>query len=904
MEYNRENHPDIEILDPFVVRPEIIQYAHPNPFYISMEGSSIRYHKTKFLAEEYKHVYVLCLDDDFIANISNINKIKLFYQPDSEISELQHQANLVTLIRGPFDLVHLQNIRAGLLVIDKKLLEYFNHDTNKLGEKELVYLMLQTKESNVRQWLKLYEGESNLDKFIEQKIFSSYYKLDDKKMDIHLLTLINQVADFKYWQDSHNCMLSINNAFNDRKFNLSFSSKWNLPIEEIDKELKKLLQNFKENKTNISTNTNYPAQITNPKIEEEKRADPLLKMPTYVDGLKTDHKSFYSIVKPEDLVIKKETIEELLIGHSLTEQEKYQLISNLLLSKKYCHYVLGNQHILDANKDLLDKYKPTFRYLIGYAWIILYMEESIRKTRTKESDRFVFDIDTVSKMPIFPFSPYAPHLNPYFCCMVSDNLINMQQNIGGVKQPAEYQNGIVNLEEFRKRLNIFISGKSNTDILLGANWSNMVITGGCMPAIIPQTNPLMALFKKTPNSKLPMKDEEFTRFFQEYYATSDIDIACNHSNILDFINHVKHLRKIIHTNLGNNINESDIQIIPTKTLAIYINGSLLKEKCERGEIPYKYDEIIRNKNKRAIKFYFYELYLEQKKMANENNRQVLHDKINDDEYFEIITYCDIEKTVLIINDHSFESDIIKNKTPGSNSGIEMVHLIKDDEIQNPATNIVFIKFSETLKYKITSKHLKHPFEFFRISDDEFFSCVGRFHLACVRAYYNGTNCYLLPSAITAYQTLTNIDFKYFVGNNDPISIIDKYRKRGYGTVLNKMETNQYLSYIMVTGNYKKAYNMTNTKDIKNIVGYLDINHDFFKPRKNLPEEFTVDPNIKLDYLYVKMEYLNTKEDIIKQYKKKYPKCLDEFIVKRTILPSGQIEPVKNWMIDASYDLLN
>ena len=686
-------------------------------------------------------------------------------------------------------------------------------------------------------------------------------------------------------------------------------------------ELQKLLENFRENKSNVK-NSNYPAQITNPKMEEFKE-DPL-KINIYVDGSKTDRKTFFNIVKVDELSINKDCIEELLTNHSLNEKEKYYLICNILASNKYCHYVLGNKKILEKSHILFEKYKPIFRYIMSYSWISLYIEECIKKTKIKQSDRFVFDIDTVSNLPTFPFCSQNPYLNPYFTCMVSDNLLKFEQNINGVKHSSDYQNGTVNLEEFRRRLNIFISGKENINLLNGANWDNMAITGGLMAAIIPKTNPLMALFKSTQDPKIPMSEQELNRFFQEYYAKSDIDIACKHSNILDFIEHVKHIKSIIHSNLDNNIMESDIHINPIKSLAIYINAPLLKEKCERGEIPFKYDFIINNKNKRMVKFYFYELYIEQKKLSNEKNKQFLGNKISQDEYFEILDYCALENTTVIINDKFFSPEIIENRSPESNSGIEMVFFMKEknrmfvtdiddddnednddnkDKYKTPDFNI-FIKFSETLKYKITSKHLKHPFEIFRISHDEFFSCIGRFHLPCVRAYYNGNNCYLLPSAITAYQTLTNIDFKYFVGSHDPISIIDKYRNRGYGTILNKTELNQYLSYIISVGNYKKMYGINDNKEIKNIMGNLDVSHDYFKPRKVIPEEFIIDSNIKLDYQSVKMDYFSSKDDISKYYEKKYKKYPTEFIEKRVIQSDGKIQPLKYWMIDASYDILN
>lgn len=910
MEYSKKIQEEMDILDLSVEKVEIIDYGISNPFYVSTEGSEFKYAKIKNLLDDYKNIYILCLENNINMTPDNKNKIKLFYQKDTDISELKAQSNLVSLVKGPFALIHHQTIRSGLVAVDKDLLEYFNHDFNELNDKELIYMMLETKESNVKSWLNLYEN-NNLDNFIEKKIFSSYYGLDDIKMEDHLLSLIDTIDDFKYWQNNRNCKLSINNAFNDRKFNLSYISKWNLQFNEIEKELQKILQNFSENKTNITKSSCYPGQDKEPFIREETKNP--LEIKLYVDGSKVDNKNYYYLDKPEELTISKEMIEELLLNHSLNEKEKYRLICNLLLSKKYCHYVLNNNNILTTNKDLFDKYSPIIRYVMGYSWISMYMEESIRKTKTKESDRFVFDIETASKLPVFPFSDVLPQLNPYFSCMVSDIFLDLNKNIGGVKQSIEYQNGIVNLAEFRRRLNIFISGNANTDILNGANWSNMAITGGCMAGIIPSTNPLMALFRKNTDPKVPIQDTELERFFQEYYSNSDIDIACNHNNILDFIEHVKHLQTVICTNLGEKINKYEVKTIPHKSLAIYINDKILKEKCENGEIPYDYDYILENKNNRAVKFYFYELYIEQKKISNIKNKNILGDKVNEDEYFRIINYCDFEQTVITINNYSFEKDDYCSTE--SNSGIATAYYINNynskmineqngnntHEDKNPN---FFIKFNETLKFKIESKHLKHTFEIFRIVDKEFFSCISKFHLPCVRSYYNGTNCYLLPSAITAYQTLTNIDFKYFVGSKDPISIIDKYRKRGYATVLNKFEVKQYLSYVMAVDNCKKAYGINETKDVEKIIGSLDVNHVFFKPRKYLPENFAVDPNIVLDYSTVKMDYADSINSILNYYKKKYNSYSSELTMKRTIQRSGEIDAVRHWMIDASYDMLN
>src|SRR5690606_5231669 len=122
----------------------------------------------------------------------------------------------------------------------------------------------------------------------------------------------------------------------------------------------------------------------------------------------------------------------------------------------------------------------------------------------------------------------------YISLLISEKNFNCKKNILGVKQSTDVQKGIVDLNEFRRRLNIFISGDSSKNLLEGIDWSNMAITGGIMSAILPKCNPLMLLFSKNVDSIL---DSELNRFFGEYYSNSDIDIACRNYNIIEFIGH-------------------------------------------------------------------------------------------------------------------------------------------------------------------------------------------------------------------------------------------------------------------------------------------------------------------------------------------------------------------------------
>ena len=385
-------------------------------------------------------------------------------------------------------------------------------------------------------------------------------------------------------------------------------------------------------------------------------------------------------------------------------------------------------------------------------------------------------------------------------------------------------------------------------------------------------------------------DNELDRFFREYYSLSDIDIACNHDNIIDFIDHVIEVRNILHFNLQKHIGTSirAPEIIPCKSLAIFINTNILKEKCNKKEIPYDYEFIINNTNNKEVRWYFYEMYLEIKKPSNVTNRKIIGDKISLNEYFEIIKYCDFDKVTLIINDFACKTNF-ECKT---HNRVELMYAI-------PYNTDIFMKFSETLKYKVTSKYINHTLEFFKINEKEFFSTVSRFHLPCVRSYYNGVTCYMLPSAVTAYHTLVNIDFKYFVGSHDPINILEKYRSRGYGFIMNKYEIQQYTSYIKVNELHKKKYCLKDDDSIEKILGELDINHEFFKLRKNSPEEFYLPKNESVTYNNVN---INFHIDALKFY---YHNNTNTNILKEIIdmkpIVNGKVEPVKKWVIDAVFE---
>ena len=212
-----------------------------------------------------------------------------------------------------------------------------------------------------------------------------------------------------------------------------------------------------------------------------------------------------------------------------------------------------------------------------------------------------------------------------------------------------------------------------------------------------------------------------------------------------------------------------------------------------------------------------------------------------------------------------------------------------------------IRIYENLKFKIkANKILKRDIEFFKIKYPSFFSTVSKFHLPCVRAYYNGNDVKILPTCITAMMTFMNIDYKYFAGTSSPYEIINKYRFRGFGTILNDNEKINLVEYSKRIKKWQDKYQISN--DIHSIKRVFNV--------KNIL--FTLDTknfyNIKNKLISSKDIYLITNDIPIIKYmtgnmktKHRY-KFYDD--IDTVIKINGYIRPFKKYFIDIMYDISN
>ena len=191
--------------------------------------------------------------------------------------------------------------------------------------------------------------------------------------------------------------------------------------------------------------------------------------------------------------------------------------------------------------------------------------------------------------------------------------------------------------------------------------------------------------------------------------------------------------------------------------------------------------------------------------------------------------------------------------------------------------------------------------------------VARFHLPCVRAYYNGSNVYMTPSCISAHLTFMNLDYKYITGSKDPIDIKNKNRMRGFGTWLNSNEKKIITKYSREVNFWNNLYTIdakaSEESAAKSIFGTLSLNHKLFRPRLYNMDSY-------IDTMYVETTNRYNDSDLPKQYPNTNLGITVE-IIKRfnsvefkelnfdnfvSIDKDGYIVPLKKWIISTVWEL--
>lgn len=787
------------------------------------------------ISKYFKEIYVLVKKNDEPIPID-------FYLKDVSESVLKDMQSKLIIWKAPMEIIKNKKIFDRICIIQKDVLQIFNEFGFKLSDMNVVLPILNISFKNISSYIKNKEG-NNLMNIYNTLVVSKYLDddLNNIKNNYHIETMIKTMSESTYWEMPYNCLSNLTQSFKNRKFNHSFKKKIN--------------------DTKVSNQ------------ERENYLEMIFKASKYVDASSVIEKNgykLYNIAAPCEY--SKEDINQLF--NILDEKCRFYLFANMMVSKKYCHLVVNNSHVISLMQNNLSEHSTLFRYLLGYSWLRFYFEESIKKRNLTINDEVVFDIQTASQLPKYPFSIKYPKMNPYMPIMVSDEVLKADSNIGGIKMFRNDPNkgkGICTLDEFRKRLNLFVTNNTDSNLFNDVEWKKLKIAlgGSIMSACLQREHPLMNMFyEKT-------LDEKLIRYFNEYYASSDIDIMFLHDSVFDYMEAVQQFYNQIVVNgciVYSPYCEPD-QIKLKKMFQIHfcVNEDWVKKNIANENITFDFiftnleDAQIQNMFKPHIEL-MYKKYIKDQ-MKDFTKEEIEKIKISYPDFF-----CDIDN-------YTFKIHVYLNKETEKAESYDTIKI--------------------NYKYRITSGYFNHPLEIFKIVGNDHMGAVTQFHLPCVRALYNGDNVYMTPSCVSAHMTYMNIDYKYFAGTNDPISIINKNRMRGFGTWLNEKEIKDLLNFSTKVPFWTNLYGKNNTSNL----GSLPMSHKIFHPRMINADEYYDAPPVSLDSgyndSYKGHDYLS-KEDIISEILSSGQEIINttDFQV---ISPEGYINPLQRWIIDAYYN---
>ena len=846
-----------------------------NPFFVALNKSQLDTIKKQDLYSQYKHLYVLCMAEhmEFQKDVTHI------YDCVTTKEQLHILSGNFSLLKMPIKLLSNKHFYERALFVNSDILSLFNIDDYKLEKMEIVIPMFELTETQAQQHCELYQSSVTIKQIINNISINNYYNNDyTLRTNKQLSEMILSLKESDYWTHKHNCNFNITEKFVARTF---WTKNANTHI--ANGHLKKTIQ-----------------KIIDPSVKLAYFLPSSETHETYVDVASAlqnqKDRTYYATVDNGKLQITKPEITQLF-RNSATEKERYDLFNTLLISKEYCHMVLNNVEVLSIMKETINKFLPLYKYLLAYAWIAFYTEECIFKTKTTKESRYVFDITTANKLPMFPFANEDVTQNPYIALLVTDSVLNLNRNNMSHGCYVNYKNrSIDTLDRFKWKFNLFTTGDAKRNIFTGLEWgSKYAVSGSIIPAFSITRPMLVDLVTKAGMTE----DEQWLAFFKQYYGSSDIDFMVYEKSIFDFMIDTVNVISVIETNINDKLIITPIKSSCVIICSQYINYKL-EDIREFSAIPDLTLEDVQNALARGksndysqvIREYFYNLYTDIKRKNNAAQRKV-HQQYRTNQifnsYYEPVSINDLR---IVIS--AFDADNLNERDWETTICVNDIELNKVPQ----KNNTILLRVCESIRYKLSSPKLTHCVEVFKTSQPDFFSTVARFHLPCVRGYYNGDNVYLLSSCVTALMTGINIDYKYFAGTSHPRAILNKYNERGFGTPLNKKELEDFMIASMNDPITKQMFKIHIDDDATKLLGFKDINHPMFKPlhfKSQMPLS---------EYSTMSAKNITTVAELKQIYKTMgHENCIFDMLFNLKAIQGGSITPLRKWIISAYWNML-
>lgn len=863
----------------------------PNPLYENAYGGNIRAIDMKEIYAKHNYVLAVC-----IQNPQNIGKwIFSQYITNENMNAINTSCILVRCsINILKNMSHLKQAK----IVAKSLIQSMGKDgVFELNDVEIIVPLLDFSYGDSLKYIELF-GPYTKNPFDIFKVITlcKYYGNSHSQLIVNALAeFISKSIDNKFWIYP-TPEFNLTEQFMGRKF----------IYKPTGNELAKITPKY-------APTDDQPGRII-AKLQETEKGRTYLhgihqlkKCNDIADCIRNCPKRKYYVKNPitSDTNMIKQDINALFDVLS-TEKEVFDMFNNFASSKQYCHLVINNVNILKRMKPLFIKFGAFYRYLLTYPILSFYIEECIFKQKALKDHRYVFDIDTAHELPFYPFSADDIHMTPYIPLPISQNAMNLPNNFWSLQLASDYnQYGIDTLEGFKRKYNLFTTGTPDHGILDGIDWSKFAVSGSMIPACVPKRSPLVDLVNQPGNTL----DQQFTTFFYHYYNQSDIDLMCNEKLFFDFLDRTYEVYNIVKDNLtkihGKDASHA-IKFESIKSGSVVIHVNFIDEKLDEikeyvGDDKIDKQWIISNLSHNGIKEYFYKKYMDYK--LDENKRIRKLGNKNNPLHEEFLKLVDINSINLYIVDYKLDKDTI-----GESDNFKIYYM--KDIVSRPVPdgeNFMVLKICESIRIKIIknpddkSEMLLRNIEIFKTQGPDPFSTVAKFHLPCVRGFYNGSNVYLLPSCVCALMSGVNIDYKYFFGARDPIDIVNKYVTRGFGIILTDKEKEDAVKYNSEVDKWK-SFGVT-AKSKYNLL---------FKPKLITNEIFKrLKYDMKLSddlYKHIDMKYITNKLDVVEWYKthtqyigtNKLINALD----LKAIGKDGNIIPLHSWVFDAVYQTMS
>jgi hypothetical protein len=862
---NIDNIDDIDNID-YKINQNQNQNENLNPFFVGTKGGNIKQLLYGDIYRNYNSVIIITLSSTVNINDFNSNNIfKEFINEDDIIN------NGLTYFRTSLNIIKNKQHYERINIISKKYLTKL-FQSEDFNESELVLCIFEMNEENTRKYFEFYKSHDELVEIDNKINIMNYYINDDKlKNIINTDNIINSIKESKYWSNKDYLDINITDSFIEREFNSKRNHNNLVVLQDKNNKEKKEKIIIKEGDKEYYDDTDNMTNDNNNNIKKQKKSkkdkdnfiDPALIIKNRPDnGKKKFYTTYIDSTYTNEMICN--------IFNKITDEKlKYDLLNNLLVSKEYCHLVLNNSKLLESQKELFDKYKNVFKYTFGYAWLTFYLEECVSRTKSTKKSRFSLDINTASKLPVFPFTYSDLKQNPYMTILI-DNKEIITNNTYGLSYIENYDGyGVCDLNTFKKRFNIFTSQNPEIDPLKGINWNKFAVSGSSITACLQKRSPLLDECIKQSKDE----DEGFNKYIRKYYGESDIDLMSNEQSMTEFLKSVQNVYDLLKQNLNANDNERKYEVVKSCGISIteHFFTYYLDDFNKTYNLNLTSEEFEKKSDQLLFKVYIYHKYILNK---NEQIKVILKDNkldINNKFFQEFL----IPNNYDSMNIYRIDSENYDNF---NNMDTEIIFR-KNDFINNEqkkykeSENKIVIKFSENFRFKLCCKNTN--IEMFRIKDKEFFNTVARFHFPCVRAYYNGSNVYMLPSCISAMMTGVNIEYKYFAGIRNPNEIINKYIQRGFGILLNKYEINLWVEY-------NKSNNL-----YQNGLGEKLISNKIYQ----------IDNPINIHKYYT--------SELLKQYYDKFNKNMSiDFTKMKTISENGNINKYCKSYVDYCYEIMN